>query len=70
MVSHSTAYHALSRPKEGFIHQRHDEVCDLLAAAIDNVPYDISIEPTLAPLTGEVLSSSANSADDARVDIF
>ena len=29
----------------------------------------MSSEPTLAPLTGEVFPSSANSADDARVDI-
>ncbi|XP_028417275.1 uncharacterized protein LOC114541674 [Dendronephthya gigantea] len=64
-----TVDHALSCLKGGFIHRRHNEIRDLLAAAIDDVAYDVSIEPALAPLTGEVLPSSANSADDARVDI-
>ena len=64
-----TVDHALSCLKGGFIHRRHDEIRDLLAAAIDEVAYDVSTEPALAPLTGEVLPPSANSADDARVDI-
>ena len=55
--------------KGGFIHRRHDEIRDLLAAAIDEVAYDVSTEPAFAPLTGEVLPPSTNSADDARVDI-
>ena len=41
----------------------------MLAAAIDEVAYDVSTEPAFAPLTGEVLPPSTNSADDARVDI-
>ena len=64
-----TVDHALSCLKGGFIHRRHDEIRDLLAAAISDVAYDVSTEPALAPLTGEVLPPSANSADDARVDI-
>jgi hypothetical protein len=64
-----TVDHALSCLKGGFIHRRHDEIRDLLATAIDDVAYDVSTEPALAPLTGEVLSPSANSSDDARVDI-
>ena len=42
---------------------------DLLAAVLKEVSYDVSSEPALAPLTGEAFPSSANSADDARVDI-
>jgi hypothetical protein len=41
------------------------EVRDLLAVAIDEVTYDVSTEPALAPLSGETLPPSANSADDA-----
>ena len=52
-----------------FIHRRHDEIRDLLAAVLKEVSYDVSSEPALAPLTGEVFPSSANSPDDARVDI-
>jgi hypothetical protein len=58
--------------KGGFIHRRHDEVRDqtiFLAAAIDEVTYDVSTEHALAPLSEETLPPSANSADDARVDI-
>jgi hypothetical protein len=64
-----TVDHALSCLKGGFIHRRHDEIRDLLAATIDEVAYDVSIEPPLTPLSGEILPSSANTADDARVDI-
>ncbi|CAB4003893.1 Hypothetical predicted protein [Paramuricea clavata] len=53
----------------GFVHRRHDEIRDLLATVIDEVAYDVSTEPALTPLTGEVLPPSANSGDDARVDI-
>lgn len=53
----------------GVIHRRHDEVGDLLAATIHEVAYDVSTEPALAQLSGELLPSSTNSADDRRVDI-
>ena len=55
--------------KEGFIHKRHDQIRDLLAVAINEVAYDVSTEPALFPLTGEDLPRSANSRDEARVDI-
>ena len=38
-------------------------------APVENVVYDVSTEPAFSTLTGEVLPPSANSADDARVDI-
>ena len=41
----------------------------MLTVALDEVAYDVTTEPALAPLSGEVLPLSANSADDARVDI-
>ena len=55
--------------KRGFIHRRHDQIRDLLAVAINDVAYDVSTEPALFPLTGEELSRSTNSSDEARVDI-
>ena len=61
--------HAVSCLKGGFVHRRHDEIRDLLATVIDEGHHDVSTEPALTPLTGEVLPPSANSADDARVDI-
>ena len=67
-----TIDHAMSCLKGGFIHQRHDQSRDLLAVAINEVAYDVSTEvtePTLFPLTGEDLPRSANSSDEARVDI-
>jgi hypothetical protein len=64
-----TVDHAVSCLKDGFVHRRHDEIHDLLATVINEVAYDVSTEPALTPLTGEVLPPSANSADDARVDI-
>ena len=64
-----TVDHALSCLKGGFIHRRHDEIRDLPAATIDEVAHDVSIEPPPTPLSGEILPSSANTTDDARVDI-
>ena len=40
-----------------------------LAVAINAVTYDVSTEHTPVSLTGEDLPRSANSSDDARVDI-
>ena len=37
-----TLDHALSWLKGGFIHRRHDEIRDLLAAAINDVAYNVS----------------------------
>ena len=46
-----TVDHALTCLKGGFIHRRHDEIRDLLAAVLKEVSYDASSEPALAPLT-------------------
>ena len=44
-------------------------ILDLLATAIDKVGYDVTTEPALILLLGEVLLHTPNIADDARVDI-
>lgn len=61
--------HAMSCMKGGFIHRRHDDVRDLFATLLKDVCYDIEVEPHLETLTGEVLSSSANLSDEARLDV-
>ena len=60
--------HALNCVKGGFVHQRHDQVRDLLANFCSEVVRDVEIEPKLASLNGEVLQTGANTADEARSD--
>ena len=60
--------HAMQCPNGGFIHKRHDQIRDALAKLIDDVAYDVRVEPTLQPLTGEVLPNSANRDSEARLD--
>ena len=55
--------------KGGFAHRRHDEVRDLFASLLKDVCHDVEVEPHLQTLTGEVLTSSANSSDEARLDV-
>ena len=54
----------------GLIIQRHNEIRDLEAELLDMVCYDVSNEPTLQPLTGEELYRGANTAPDARLDVY
>ena len=60
--------HAMSCMKGGFVHRRYDEVQDLFASLLD-VCHDVEVEPHLQTLTGEVLTSSANSSDKAPLDV-
>ena len=53
----------------GFIHKRHDGVRDIMAKAMNDVTYDVCIEPPLQPLSGENLPSGANADEEARPDI-
>ena len=59
--------HAMSCMMGGFVYRRHDEVRDMLANLLKDVYHDVQVEPHLQILTGEVLTSSANSSDDALV---
>lgn len=68
-ASLSTA-HALSCPTGGFPTMRHNEIRDLLADLMTDVAHDVSVEPPLQPVTGEVFSSRATTTDDgARLDL-
>ena len=46
----------------------HDEVRDISAKISKEISNDVETEPHLLPLTGESLSSSSNSANEARLD--
>ena len=61
--------HAMQCLSGGFIHKRHDGIRDALAKIIDEVAYDVRIEPPLEPLTGEELPRNASREDEARLDI-
>ena len=61
--------HAMSCMKGWFVHRRHDDVRDLFASLLKDVCHDVEVEPHLQPLTGEVLISSDNSSDKARLDV-
>ncbi len=62
--------HALSCPTGGYPTIRHNELRDKTAQLMKEVCYDVSIEPTLQPLSGEHLEGrSSNKEDNARLDI-
>ena len=62
--------HVLSCPKGGFPIMRHNEVRDLTANLMAEVCHNVCIEPTLQPVTGELLSGASAITDDgARLDI-
>ena len=61
--------HAMSCMKFGFVHRRKDDVRDLFASLLKDVCHDVEVELHLQPLTGEVLISSANSSDEAPLDV-
>ena len=61
--------HAMGSLKGGFIHQRHDRIRDMVAEMIDDVAFDVHIEPHLQQVTGEELPPSANTGNEARLDV-
>ena len=62
--------HALSCKTGGFVSIRHNEVRDFTAEALDEVCNDVSVEPLLAPCTGETFTyKSANTEEYARLDV-
>ena len=62
--------HAFQCPTGGFTITSHNEVRDLLAESLHQVSTNVSVEPTLLPLTGEHLRlRNATTDSDARLDI-
>ena len=62
--------HGLKCLKGGFITQRHNELSDLTGDLLSEVCKDVTIEPPLEPLTGELLKyKTAKTEDDAHPDV-
>ena len=61
--------HALICRHGGFQIQRHNKVRDLIAALLQEVCVNVTTEPRLQPITGEILPPSANTDDNARLDV-
>ena len=57
--------HALHCLKGGFVNQRHNLLRNLLTNVMSEAYKNVTCEPQLMPLTGEVLPNSTNMADDA-----
>ena len=56
-------------PLGGYVIRRHDQIRDLFASLLNDVANDVRIEPSLQPLTGEILNRGANRENDARLDV-
>ena len=62
--------HALSCKTGGFVNIRHNDLRDFTAEALNEVCNDVSVEPLLAPCTGETFTyKSAITEDFARLDV-
>ena len=61
--------YAMSSTKDRFVHRRHDEVRDLFATLLKDICHDVEFQPHLQTLKREILISSANSNNEARLDI-
>ncbi len=60
----------LARKVHGFPILRHNEIRDLTVNLLTEVCHDVSVEPALQPLTGELLSGASFICQDgARLDI-
>ena len=64
-----TVHHVMSCMKEGYIHQRHDEVRDLFGKLAEEISKDVQLEPHLIPASGEHLERYENAAGEARLDL-
>ena len=65
----NTIDHCLICKKGGFVSLRHNTLRDTTAKLLSDICKDVQIEPPLLPLTGEILPSSSNITDDARLDV-
>ena len=64
-----TITHAMNCHRGGFVNSRHDSVRNFEARLLKEVCHDVQIEPPLQPCTGIQLHRSANTRDDARLDV-
>ena len=62
--------HVLSCPKGGLVITRYNELWKLTAEILGEVCKNVVIEPLLAPLTGEELSKSLNTCNQAWANAY
>ena len=61
--------HVLMCKKGGYVSIRHNQIRDLEAKLLSEVCKDVTIEPHLIPLSGEVFPRSTNISQEARLDV-
>ena len=61
--------HALNCKSGGFVAIRHNEIRDFETALLSKVCNDVEAEPTLQPVTGEILPTAGAAGDDAKPDV-
>ena len=67
---HFTVDHTLSCPCGGFLSLRRNEIRDVTADLLNELCHNVSAEPELQPLSGELLNHrTANTEDGARLDV-
>ena len=64
-----TQDHAMQCINGGFVYKRHDRVRDMFAKLLNEIAYDVRVEPPLEPLSGEALPDTASREEEARLDI-
>ena len=65
-----TLEHGLSCMRGGYVSWRHDSIRDITAEFLSEVAKDVTTEPTLTALTGELFDlKTTNKEDEARLDI-
>ena len=65
-----TMDHAMQCPLGGYVIRRHDQIRDLFASLLNDVANDVRIEPSLQPLTGEILNRGANLTSKKALSLF
>jgi hypothetical protein len=61
--------HAMNCHRGGFVNIRHDSIRNLEAQLLKQVCNDVQIEPPLQPCNGAIFQRSANTSDEARLDV-
>ena len=61
--------HCLSCKNGGYIHLRHNSLRDTFHETLTGVCKDVRLEPSILPITGEILPTGSNIQDGARADI-
>lgn len=65
----NTNDHMLICKRGGFVSLRHNTIRDTTAEILRDVCKDVNVEPRLIPMSGETLPTSANTSQEARLDI-